>query len=194
MAESDEKLMQRTSRGDLAAFGELFDRHQPGVYAFVYRFLGNATRAEDVVQEIFWRLWRYRDSFDSTKRFTAWLYGIARHEALTEARRHHRRELSLDDLTAEQRAYGAEDRDAAGFDDALVRELALRQQVLQALQALPPEQRFCLILREYEQRSYEEIAAALQCTAQNARVLAFRARRALRALLETQMREEESCV
>src|SRR5947209_20109313 len=68
MAESDEKLMQRTGRGDLTAFGELFDRHQPALYAFLSRFLGNATLAEDVVQEVFLRVWRYRHSFDAAHR------------------------------------------------------------------------------------------------------------------------------
>jgi RNA polymerase sigma-70 factor (ECF subfamily) len=194
MAESDEKLMQRTSRGDLAAFGALFDRHQPGIYAFLSRFLGNATVAEDVVQEVFWRVWRYRHSFDTAQRFTGWLYGIARHAALTEVGRSHRQEVSLDQLSADDRERVGVNGSGSGFSDGLVQELALREQVRQAMQELPPEQRTCLILREYEQRSYQEIAAVLECTPENARVLAFRARRALRALLETHFQGEESCV
>ena len=194
MAESDEKLMQRTSRGDRAALGELFDRHQPAVFAFLSRFLGNATLAEDVAQEVFWRVWRYRDSFDPEQRFVAWLYGIARHTALTEARRSHRRELSLDHLSAADRETAAENERGRGFGDGLIQELALREQVRQALQELPPEQRACLILREYEQRSYQEIAVILACTPENARVLAFRARRALRVLLKSYWQGEESCV
>jgi RNA polymerase sigma-70 factor (ECF subfamily) len=193
MAESDEKLMQRTSRGDLAAFGALFDRHHAAVHAFLSRFLGDATLAEDVVQEVFLRVWRYRQSFDPSQRFTAWLYGIARHTALTEAGRSNRRELSLDQLPAEDRETVALN-GGPPLGDEIVGELALKEQVRQALQALPPEQRACLILREYEQRSYQEIAAALACTAENARVLAFRARRALRALLEREFQGEESCV
>jgi RNA polymerase sigma-70 factor (ECF subfamily) len=194
MAESDEKLMQRTGRGDLAAFGELFDRHQPGVHAFLARFLGNATLAEDVVQEVFLRVWRYRQSFDARQRFTAWLYGIARHTALTEAGRSHRRELSLDELPADEREAAALNGGGAGFSDHLIQELALREQVRRALQELPPEQRACVILREYEERPYQEIASVLGCTAENARVLAFRGRRALRALLENEFQGEESCV
>jgi RNA polymerase sigma-70 factor, ECF subfamily len=194
MAESDEKLMQRTSRGDLTAFGELFDRHQPGVYAFLSRFLGNATLAEDVVQEVFVRIWRYRHSFDTTQRFAAWLYGIARHTALTETRRAHQQELSLDQLPAADREGAAANGRGSGFGAGLDHDLALREQVRQALQELPPEQRACLILREYEGQSYQEIAAVLECTPENARVLAFRARRALRALLEAHFQGEESCV
>jgi RNA polymerase sigma-70 factor, ECF subfamily len=194
MAESDEKLMQRTSRGDLAALGELLDRHQPALYAFLSRFLGNATLAEDVVQEVFLRVWRYRHSFDAAHRFGAWLYGIARHTALTEAGRSHRRDLSLDHLPADDREAVAVNGGTLRFDDGLVQELALREEVRRALGELPPEQRACLILREYEQRSYQEIAAVLECSPENARVLAFRARRARRALLETYFQGEESCV
>src|SRR4026209_1788123 len=116
MAESDERLMERTSRGDLAAFGELFDRPRPAVYAFLSRFLGNATLAEDVVQEVFVRIWRYRHSFDASQRFVAWLYGIARHTSLTESSRPHRQELSLDELPAGDR--DAMTRESpAGFGD-----------------------------------------------------------------------------
>src|SRR5438067_6585268 len=115
MAESDESLMQRTSGGDLAALGELFDRHQPAVHAFLSRFLGDATLAEDVVQEVFLRVWRYRQSFDAGQRFAAWLYGIARHTALTEAGRSHRRELSLDELAADEREAAAVNGGGSGF-------------------------------------------------------------------------------
>src|ERR1043166_466161 len=101
MAESDEKLMRRTSRGDLAALGGVFDRHQPALLAFLTRFLGNATWAEDVVQEVFMRVWRYRHSFDAGQRFTAWLYSIARRAALTEAHRSQRRELPLAELSVD---------------------------------------------------------------------------------------------
>jgi RNA polymerase sigma factor (sigma-70 family) len=193
MAESDEKLMQRAGRDDLAAFGELFDRHHAAVHAFLSRFLGDATLAEDVVQEVFLRVWRYRQSFDPTQRFTAWLYGVARRTALTEAGRAHRRELSLDELPADDREAAELSGGGSGGGDR-VRELALRDQVNEALQSLPAEQRACLVLREYEERSYQEIAAIVGCTPENARVLAFRARRALRPLLERMFREEESCV
>jgi RNA polymerase sigma-70 factor (ECF subfamily) len=194
MADSDERLMQRTRSGDLAAFGELFDRHQPSVYAFLARFLGNATLAEDVVQEVFLRVWRYRHSFDPSQRFTPWIFGIARRTALTEAGRPYRDELSLDQLAANDEKTAAAQRAGASFHDGLDREVALREQVRRALQELPADQRSCLILREYEQRSYQEIGAILECSPENARVMAFRARRALRSLLETQRQGEESCV
>src|SRR5439155_19657639 len=114
--------------------------------------------------------------------------------ALTEAHRSHRRELSLDELSADDRELAVVSEEGTGVGNSFVKELALREQVRRALQELSPEQRACLILREYEQRSYQEIAAILECSPENARVLAFRARRALRALLETYFQGEESCV
>lgn len=193
MAESDEKLMQRTTGGDLAALGELFDRHQPALQAFLSRFLGNTTWAEDVAQEVFMRIWRYRHSFDPAQRFTAWLYGIARHAALTEMSHSYRRDLSLDQLPADPREPPGQGETGSAFPDRLIHQIDVREQVHRALQELPPEQRACLIMREYEQRPYQEIAAILRCSPENARVLAFRARRALRSLLKTTM-QEESCV
>jgi len=87
-----------------------------------------------------------------------------------------------------------DDAGALRIGDGLIQALALREEVRRALGELPPEQRACLILREYEQRSYQEIGAILECSPENARVLAFRARRALRTLLETYFQGEESCV
>src|SRR5262245_39847169 len=107
MADSDEALMQRAGRGDLAAFGELFDRHQPGLFAFLCRFLGDAPTAEDVAQDVFWRVWQYRARFDPSRRFSPWLYAIARRVALDERDRSHRRATSWSDLPPERQERAA---------------------------------------------------------------------------------------
>jgi len=192
MAASDEELMQRAGRGDLAAFGELFDRHQPALYGFLCRFLGNAALAEDVTQEVFWRVWQYRTTFDGRSAFSAWMYVIARHAALDEIRKPHRRTAcfsELDEGREERLDVDMEGRLRAA--DAYIQELSLRTQVRQALQALPPDQRLCLILREYQGLSHAEAAVVLGCSEGAARVMAHRARRALRSLLEPLLAREQ---
>jgi RNA polymerase sigma-70 factor, ECF subfamily len=193
MAVSDEALMQQAGRGDLTAFGELFDRHQPGLCAFLCRFLGDAATAEDVAQDVFWRVWQYRASFDAGRRFTPWLYAIARRAALDELAKPHRRAMPWSDLSPERQERAAAPEVAPG-SDALIEALTVKEQVREALRALPPDQRLCVILREYEGRSHEEIAAILGCTEGNARVLTHRARHALRALLRPLLEGEGSCV
>jgi RNA polymerase sigma-70 factor (ECF subfamily) len=199
MDASDAELMGRTRSGDLEALGTLFERHQPAIHAFLHRFLGDASAAEDAVQEVFWRVWQHRSTYDGRCGFTAWLYVIARHAALDEIRRRNRHATPFSGLRDGQEEQLGTTELAIPGSEASVRRLALREQVRAALLQLPPEQRTCLLLREYEAKSHREIAEILGCSEANARVLTHRARQALRRLLqpmlESERREsEESCV
>ena len=193
MAACDEELMRRTASGDLAALGELFDRHQPALFRFLCRFLGNAASAEDTAQEVFWRVWQYRSTFEGGRGFEGWLYVIARHAALDELRKG-RRTLTFSDLgeSHSDRLWAVEE--GPPSCSVMTDRLDLRSQVRDALQTLPPDQRMSLILREYEERSHRETGEILGCTEGAARVLVHRARRALRAVLGPLLRNEESRV
>jgi len=193
MAACDEELMQRTAGGDLSALGELFDRHRPALFRFLCRFLGEAATAEDTAQEVFWRVWQHRATFHRDRSFRAWLYVIARHAALDELRKS-RRTLAFSELSEEQRVRLQAAGDGALFASAMADRLDLRSQVREALQALPPDQRMSLILREYEERSHREIGEIMGCSEGAARVLVHRARRALRGVLGPLLKGEESCV
>lgn len=199
MDASDAELMGRIRSGDLEALGNLFERYQPAIHAFLCRFLGNAAAAEDAVQEVFWRVWQHRSTYDGRCGFTPWLYVIARHTALDEVRRRKRHATPFSGLReGQEEQLGTADLATPG-SEASVRRLTLREQVQAALLHLPPEQRTCLILREYEGKSHREIAEILGCSEANARVLSHRARQALRRrlqpMLEAERREsEESCV
>jgi RNA polymerase sigma-70 factor (ECF subfamily) len=199
MDASDAELMGRTRSGDLEALGVLFERHQPAIHSFLHRFLGDAAAAEDVVQEVFWRVWQHRSTYDGRHGFTAWLYVIARHAALDEIRRRNRQATPFSGLRDGQEEQIDSGDLAVPGSETSVRQLTLRGQVREALLRLPPEQRTCLILREYESKSHREIAEILGCSEANARVLTHRARQAMRRLLqpmlEAERRESEgSCV
>jgi RNA polymerase sigma factor (sigma-70 family) len=186
MACSDTELMRRAAASDLEALGALFDRHQPALCAFLCRFMGDAATAEDLTQEVFWKVWQYRASYDEKQQFGAWLYTIARHAALDEIRKRERQERSLPQLT-----------DAwpeVGFDAAVIEDLSVHAVVRDALLALPPDQRLCVVLREYEGKSHREIAEILGCSEGNARVMVHRARRALKERLKPLLESEETCV
>jgi RNA polymerase sigma-70 factor, ECF subfamily len=187
MAATDEQLMHRTARGDLQALGELFDRHQAALYRFLCRFLGDPGAAEDVVQEVFWRVWQYRSSFEGKKSFSGWVYTVARNAALDEVRKPYRRACAFADVKEETLPSGP-----GPGSEAEVRRMALQTQVRAALQKLTPEQRLCVILRDYEEKSHGEIAEILGVSEGNARVMTHRARRALRDLLLPVLERERS--
>jgi RNA polymerase sigma-70 factor (ECF subfamily) len=194
MADSDEELMRRAGRGDLRAFGRLFDRHQPSLFAFLCRFLGDAATAEDVAQDVFWRVWEHRTMFDGSRRFTTWLYVIARRAALNEIKKPYRRAAPLSELSEELHERLETPDDAPLGSTMAIRDLYVREKVREALQGLPPDQRLCIVLREYEGRSHAEIADILGCSEGNARVLAHRARAALRVILQPLLEREGNCV
>jgi RNA polymerase sigma-70 factor, ECF subfamily len=179
VAVSDEQLMRLAARGDVQAFGTLYDRYQPRLLAFLTRFTGDVTVAQDLTQDTFWRAWEYRETFRNDRPFSAWIYTIARNAAVSELRRAHRHFVPLDPELS------------TGFDDQAER-LSLREQVRSALRQLPYDQRMCLILREYEGFSHAEIAGVVGCSEGAVRVISYRARRALAKLLRPLL-ENEDC-
>jgi RNA polymerase sigma-70 factor (ECF subfamily) len=172
MLETDEELMRRAREGDGRAFSTLFERHLRAVFRFQLRFAGR-TAAEDASQETFVRAWHYRSSYRPGSRFLPWLFAIARN-AGNEARRVSSKTVSVPGPLVQPDVVCA---------SREIEALATRSAVEAALLALPDDQRLCVILREYEQYTYEEIGDALGCSAGAARVLGFRARVRLRKLL-----------
>ncbi|WP_309715008.1 RNA polymerase sigma factor [Armatimonas sp.] len=160
---SDEALMGRAQDGDREAFADLYVRHRPALTAFLTRFTGSAALAEDLSQESFVRLWEARGRFETSRKFKIWLYVAAKNLAINALKA--RREQSLPEELAEP---------------TMPRPSVLGELVSEALQALPEAQRLVLVLTVYEQFSHKEAAEALGCTEVSARVLAFRARQALK--------------
>jgi RNA polymerase sigma-70 factor (ECF subfamily) len=188
--------MARVGRDDTAALGELFDRHRPPLFLFLLRVVGERSAAEDLVQEVFWRLWERRGDYDPDRQFSTWFYVIARRLAWNEMKSASHRTMRFSELseTEQQRLESGEADPGQRPPEELVLAADHRSRVQAALQTLPRDQRLCLVLREYEGRSHREIGEILGCSEGNARVLTHRARRALRPLLETLLEsEEERC-
>lgn len=142
--DSDNALAAGIANGDAGAWSSLFDRYAPAVYAFAAHMLGR-DHAEDVMQEVFLRLWRSAGQFDPERgAFSAWFYAIVRHRIQDELR-HRRREERLlvasdaDDLLAETPIPGVD------VDDAITQRERTHA-LLRALQSLPPDQRRVLVL------------------------------------------------
>ena len=187
--EQDVIWMMRVRNGDRGAFEELVECHQQRVVGTVARMLGpDCADAEDVGQQVFLRVWKSAARYEPTAKFTTWLYTITRNLVFNELRRRkHRPVTSLD---AEVEASGAhgdafghlEDPQAAAPDASLL-EAELQTAIAAAISQLPEAQRLALVLRRYEDLSYEEIAATLNQTVPGVKSLLFRARTLLREKL-----------
>ncbi len=179
--------MERAAeRGDLTAFGVLFERHQARLVAFLTRFLGERATAEDIAQEAFWKVWQNRAQFNPKQSFRVYLYVAAKNLALSDRTSAYSRHTVLSDFAPER---AEPDDENTPLDAALQNHL--RCAVRQALQALPEDQRLCVLLHEYDGYTYGEIARILNCSIVSARVLGFRARKRLAQLLEPLMEEKK---
>jgi RNA polymerase sigma-70 factor (ECF subfamily) len=170
---SDEHLMLEFQRGSREAFTELFERYREPVYGFFRRRLRDAARAEELAQETFLAVLRGVARYEPRASFRTYLYAIAFKQVSGEWRRTKRETPPVEDEPAT--------RDDPG------ETLWLRR----AVERLDAAHREVLLLREYEQLSYDEIASLLRIPVNTVRSRLFRARMELRALLSPERKEHE---
>jgi RNA polymerase sigma-70 factor (ECF subfamily) len=178
----DVRLMQLVSRGDTAALEELIQRHQFLVAGTVARMLGSNSEVEDIAQQVFIRVWKSAGRYVARAKFTTWLLKITRNLVFNELRRSKRHAH-----VPIQTEPGAEERpledEAAQAPDASLLETELQQAIERAITQLPESQRMALILRRYEEMSYEEIGEILGLSVPAVKSVLFRARTELRERL-----------
>ena len=178
----DFALMARIGAGDHEAFRQLVVRHQNAVIGTVAKMLGNPSEAEDIAQQVFLRVWRHAKRYRPDAKFTTYLYTITRNLVFNETRRKSRKkEVSSDEreVNSNQLIEASPDRQP----DAELLQAELQRAVDDAIAGLPETQRMAVVLRRYEQLSYEEIAAVLGLSVSAVKSLLFRARTSLREAL-----------
>lgn len=169
----DEELMLAVGRGDLDAFEQIVLRHQARVCRIACRFLGDQAAAEGTAQEAFMRVLNAAPGYQSTARFTTYLYQIVSRLCLDHMRK--KRPIVGEELPDEH------DPSPPQIDGMIQQERDWT--IRQALDALPPGQRMAMVLRCYEDMSYREIAAAMKKTEKAVDRLLTRARSRLAELL-----------
>ena len=188
--EQDIIWMMRVRHGDRAAFAELVEYHQQRVVGTVARMLGaDAAEAEDIGQQVFLRVWKSAARYEPTAKFTTWLYTITRNLVFNELRRRKHRPVSSFDAESPDGSASSGDSTArfedlqAAAPDATLLQAELQEAISAAIAQLPEAQRMAIVLRRYEELSYEEIASVLQLTVPAVKSLLFRARVLLRERL-----------
>ena len=160
----DGGLVMQHLAGDPQAFGTLVDRYQTRLLNFINRTIGDRERAEDLVQEVFIRVFRHLHRFDQTKKFSTWIYTIASNLAKNELRNRSRNPLVL--FQTIKKHWEADHRplqfeDATARPDDLYRKRFLKEAVDQCVDQLPTHHRAVFVLRELEGLTYEQISDAL---------------------------------
>ena len=176
-ATSDYDLAQASSRGDMGAFEQLYERHHRRVYSLCLRMIANATEAEDLTQEVYIQLFRKLGSFRGESAFTTWLHRLTVNHVLMHFRK---KGVKLEKTTEEGEIGEIQDMIQGGAErPRYVDRLGLDK----AIAELPPGYRTVFILHDIEGFEHEEIGNILGVSTGTSKSQLHKARMRLRVLL-----------
>jgi RNA polymerase sigma-70 factor, ECF subfamily len=186
MTRTDVQLMLDVKAGDERSFELLLQRYRTPLVNFLFRMVRSREQAEDLAQEVFIRVYRARDEYVPTAKFTTWLFRIATNLALNSIRdhRYQKLEMSIDaPMTTnaedgDERTYEIADKQET-VEQKLVED-ARKKMIRHAIEKLPEKQRVAVLLHKYQELDYAEIAKILSCSESALKSLLFRAYEALR--------------
>ena len=167
--------MGQVRNGEVAKMAVLFERHHRPLFRYFVSMNRNRELSEDLVQDVFFRMLRYRASYDPNQSFTAWMYQIARNANVDQAQKRKGEVVGIDEFDDRRPepvsdSPGPEQAASKGQDLALLRR---------ALDRLPSDKREILVLSRFQDMKYEEIASVLGCEVGTVKVRVFRAMRTL---------------
>lgn len=189
LIDPDVRLMLEVKAGSAAAFEQLVARHQRRLILVLKQLVGDREQAEDLAQEVFLRIYRARESYTPTARFSTWLYRITHNVAQNSIRKKsRRREITLPPISKMDNE-GVAMESLAKDKSSLMPTRIMAQQELQrvleaAIQNLPARQRMATMLSRFEGMSYQEIADSMDLSMQAVKSLLSRARVNLKLALD----------
>jgi len=167
----ERRLIEACQRGDREAFRELFEAHKDRVWTIALRFTGDESAARDVTQQVFLKLFTSIAGFRHESNFKTWLYRMVANECMDEFRKR-RRLIPLDFFRPASGAERDEDCDVVVMEDwrqeplqeERLAQIEVSEAVMAALTQLKPKLRMAIVLKYFEDLSYEQMAEALGCS------------------------------
>ena len=181
---SDEQLFALYQGGNEGAFTQIMQRYEPLIKGFLHKRLKDEERVRDLTQDTFLRVHRARDRYDTSRKFSTWIYTIASNRLKTEYRtRSRRRETVFSELRKESGpARPVEFESEHPSPEQLAYEGELRDAIEEAIESLDDHHRIPFVMREVEDRTYEEISDAIGVPVGTVKSRLFRARNAFQTL------------
>ena len=184
----DAQLMLRVRDGDEDSFRVLLDKHRNPLCHFLYRMVQDQAVSEELAQEVFLRIFKSRQSYEPTARFTTWMFRIATHLALNWLRdeKNDRAQERLDAVREDDRGGDRPAREVADRKPSVEQRMVYQarlQEIRDAIGNLPEKQRAAVLMHKYEEMEYSQIANVLECSESAVKSLLFRAYETLRARL-----------
>jgi RNA polymerase sigma factor (sigma-70 family) len=163
--------MQEVRAGEVGKLATLFDRHNRPLFRYFMHLSGNRAASEDLVQEVFFRILKYRHTYQADMSFRSWMYQIGRNVYLDQAGK------SKGEVTLPENAF-----EFGSADTPADRQVQKKQETVllhRALAALPREKREVLVMSRFLDLKYEEIASVMKCEVGTVKVRVYRALREL---------------
>ncbi len=158
---SDERLIEKFQNGEVNAYNELVKRYKDRLLNFIYRFLNDIDRSEDLVQDTLIKLYTHKNSYKEVAKFSTWLYTIAANLARTELRKIKRRKtFSVSELSNDDREYIISSDASDQSEDYLTENF--EKKIQNALVQLPDDFKTIIILRDIQELSYDEISKIVE--------------------------------
>ena len=156
---SDEKIILRFQEGDINAYNELVKRYKDRLLNFIFRYFNNREQAEDVVQDTLIKLYTHASYYKNIAKFSTWIFTIAKNNALTELRKNKRKQT--DSLwTDDGKVIDINSNDQT-LDRRVQNEIAVAQ-LNKFLDEIPENFRMAVVLRDFQELSYDEISKILE--------------------------------
>jgi RNA polymerase sigma-70 factor, ECF subfamily len=165
---TDTELIQLLQHGDRQAFADLYEHHKTAIYRYCLRMLIDSDAAEDATQETFLKMYASINNLQKTESFLPWLFSIARNEVMMHLRRNRRNGVHSDENVWDE---------TTPYD--MIVSVETTEIVQKLLQSMKNEYREVILLREYEQLSYTQIAEITCNTESSVKSRLFKARKAL---------------
>ena len=158
---TDEQLIKKFQNGDIGAFNQIVHRYKDRLINFIYRFVNDIDKSEDLTQDTFLKLYTHKDSYKEIAKFSTWLYTIAANLAKTELRKIKRRKtFSISDLSKDDREFVISS-EAIGPDDKNINS-TFEKNIQIALERLSVDFKTIIILRDIQELSYDEISKIMR--------------------------------
>lgn len=154
----DKYLMQKVQDGDLSKMSLLFERHNRDLFGYFFRQTNDAAKSEDLVQDVFYRLLKYRHTYRGDGKFIYWMYSVAKNTFIGSMRK-----KSLVDKGDNEKEVARQANPEKNAEDLLIsteRKRLLRR----AMQELSPEKKEAIVLSKFQGLKYQEIAQLSNCT------------------------------
>ncbi len=197
LLDPDVRLMLQVRDGNAAAFEALVEKHQKRLVMVLEHLVSDRTQAEDLAQDVFLRVYRARERYVPTAKFSTWLYTITHNVASNSIRKSSRRkEVNL--VTSPSGSMPVRPLDTMAKDKSNLMPTRLADQkemekvIREAIQSLGSRQRMAMLLSKYEGMSYNEIAESMELTTQAVKSLLSRARGNLKEMLAPYLNSGES--